>query len=349
MTPDRDASAAEQGAAARAEPEPAAIAIVGPTATGKTGLALEVARTLDGEVISADSRQAYRGMEIGTAAPTPEERAAVPHHGVAFLEPGERYGAGRFARLARGWMAEIRARGRVPLLVGGTGFFLAALLEPVFREPSMDEARRTALRRWLDARSEAELERWSRRLDPALIDRLERLDRQRAARTLEMALLTGRALSWWHRHGEPEAPPLHALVYRLTLPREEHRRRIARRADALLEAGWPEEASRLRDRVGLRERVGAGEEGSVARHGWDAIGYPEALAVSEGRMSREEASEQIFLATWAYARRQRTWFRHQLPEHTVVLDASRPTGQLARRIAADWRRETSERRGTPTA
>lgn len=322
---------------AGAESGPRAIAIVGATATGKTGLALEVARAVDGEVISADSRQAYRGMEIGTAAPTPEERSAVSHHGVAFLEPGERYGAGRFARLARGWMAEIRARGRVPLLVGGTGFFLAALLDPVFREPPMDEGRRAALRRWLDARSEAELERWSVRLDPALVDRLERLDRQRAARALEMALLTGRPLSWWHRHGEPEAPPLRALVYRLTLPREEHRRRIARRTDALLEAGWPEEARRLEAR------------GGAAGHGRDAIGYPQALAVAEGRMSREEARERIFLDTWAYARRQRTWFRHQLPEDAVVLDASEPTGQLARRIAADWRRETAERRGTPTA
>lgn len=324
--------------------EPATIAIVGATATGKTGLALQVARALDGEVISLDSRQAYRGMEIGTAAPTPEERAAAPHHGVAFLNPGERYGAGRFARLARSWMAEIRARGRVPLLVGGTGFFLAALLDPVFREPPLDEGRRSALRRWLDARAEAELERWSARLDPALVDRRERLDPQRAARTLEMALLTGRPLSWWHRHGEPEAPPVRALVYRLTLPREEHRRRIARRADVLLEAGWPEEARRLHARLEHSE-----EEGAAGGHGWDAIGYPEALAVAEGRLRREEARERIFLATWAYARRQRTWFRHQLPGDAVVLDASEPTGQLARRIAADWRRETSQREGTPTA
>ncbi|MFO7588663.1 MAG: isopentenyl transferase family protein, partial [Gemmatimonadota bacterium] len=116
------------------------VAILGPTASGKTELGLALAGELGGEIVSVDSRQAYRGMEVGTAAPTPEQRAEVPHHGVAFLAPGERYGAGRFARLARGWIDGIRDRGREPLLVGGTGLFFAALLRPVFREPPLDPA-----------------------------------------------------------------------------------------------------------------------------------------------------------------------------------------------------------------
>lgn len=316
----------------REDDGPTAIAIVGPTATGKTGLAIAVAGAVDGEIVSLDSRQAYRGMEVGTAAPTAEERAAVPHHGVAFLEPGERYGAGRFARLARGWMREIRARGRVPILAGGTGFFLRALTDPVFREPPIEEARREALRDWMNAREAAWLRRWAGRLDPALAETLERVDPQRAARTLELALLAGRPLSWWHAHGEPEAPPLRALVYALELPREAHRERIARRAEALLEANWPEEARRLRD------------AGLAGGHGWDAIGYEDALALAEGRREREEAVERIVRATWAYARRQRTWYRHQLPPSAAGLDARRPTGQLARRIVEDWRS-----RGVPPA
>lgn len=315
----------EHPAAAGVDVSGRAIAIVGPTATGKTSLAIAVARSLEGEVISMDSRQAYRGMEVGTAAPTAAERAAVPHHGVAFLEPGKRYGAGRFARLARGWITEIRARGRVPILAGGTGFFLGALLEPVFREPPVEEARRRALREWLARRSAESLRSWALRVDPALSRRLETVDRQRAARTLELVLLTGRSLSWWQDRGEPEAPPLRALVLRLTLAPEALRERIVRRTEALLAAGWPEEARRL------------SEEGAAGGHGRDAIGYPEALALAEGRLSPEEAAERIVRDTWAYARRQRTWFRHQLPPDAVSLDAGRPTLQLARRIVKRWR------------
>lgn len=304
---------------------PGAIAILGPTATGKSGLAVEVARLLDGEVVSVDSRQAYRGMEVGTAAPTAEERGTVPHHGVAFLEPDERYGAGRFARWAREWMAGIRERGRVPVLAGGTGLFLHALLDPVFREPEMEEERRLRLRRRMRERPAEELWRWARRLDPELSRRIERVDRQRAARTLELALLTGRPLTWWQDRGEPEAPPLRALCYLLVLPPEAHRERIVRRAEALLEGGWPEEVRRL---------VEAGHEGAAAL---DAVGYRHVLALTRGELGRREAVARIARDTWRYARRQRTWFRHRLPEGTTRLDGREPTGELARRIAEEWR------------
>ena len=117
---------------------PEALAVVGPTATGKSEVAVRLAERLDGEVISLDSRQAYRGMEVGTAAPTPGQRRRVPHHGVAFLDPEERYGAGRFARLAREWIGEVRARDRVPILAGGTGLFRRALTEDLVRGRSIE-------------------------------------------------------------------------------------------------------------------------------------------------------------------------------------------------------------------
>ncbi len=303
---------------------PSALAIVGPTASGKTGLAVAVARALDGEVISLDSRQAYRGFRVGTAAPGPDDLAAAPHHGVGFLDPSEPYGAGRFARLARGWIGDIRARGQVPILAGGTGLFLRALTDPVFAEPPIDPDRRRRLRKWVEAHDPDLVRRWADRLDPELAARLASVDRQRASRTIELALFTGRPLSWFIDHGEPEHPPLELLIYAIELPSEELRSRIASRASDSLRA-WLDEVRELRDR-----NLG----GSAA---FESLGYQDVLALEEGRLEREEALERIVSDTWAYARRQRTWFRHQLPAEAVRLDGSQATGQLARRIARDWR------------
>ncbi len=169
---------------------------------------MEVARLVGGEIVSADSRQAYRGLEIGTAAPSTADRFSVPHHGVAFLEPGERYGAGRFARMCRQWVSGIESRGRVPILAGGTGFFVRALTRPVFREPDLEAGRRSALEAWLAGLPMAEVHRWTDRLDPDLKSRLPVIDRQRGGRALELALLSGRSLTWWQRHGSPDAEPL---------------------------------------------------------------------------------------------------------------------------------------------
>lgn len=307
---------------------PRALAVVGPTATGKTSVAAEVARRLNGEIISVDSRQAYRGMEIGTAAPSRELRKEIPHHGVAFLSPGERYGAGRFARRARRWIREIRSRGRVPVLAGGTGFFLKALTDPVFEEPEMDRERRRALRTWMDERPDDLLLRWARRLDPALAERMDPLDPQRASRTLELALLSGRPLSWWHDHGEPEAPPLRARIYVLELASEPHRERIERRTRELLQSGWCDEVQALRE-------AGHGPDSPAL----DALGYRDVARLLDGEIDREEAVDRIARETWQYARRQRTWFRHQVPEaDTVRLDAAEPVEQLAGRIVDDWER-----------
>lgn len=304
---------------------PTALAVVGPTATGKSELAVRLAERLGGEVISMDSRQAYRGMAVGTAAPTEEQRRRVPHHGVGFLDPDERYGAGRFARRARAWIEEIRGRGRVPILAGGTGLFLRALTDPVFDEPEMDDGRREALEGWLEARDDDELRRWVRRLDPALARERDDLDPQRCARTLELALLSGRPLTWWQRHGEPEAPPLRALVAVLEMDREPLRSRIRRRVERQLASGWPEEVRRLR-------AAGYGEGDPP----FTAVGYPEVAAMLDGEMERDEVVERIATGTWGYVRRQRTWFRHQLPEDVLRLDAERSPDELVRRIEEAW-------------
>lgn len=305
---------------------PEILAVVGPTATGKSELAVRTAERLEGEVVCMDSRQAYRGMGVGTAAPTPEQRSRVPHHGVGFLDPSERYGAGRFSRRARRWLREIRARGRVPILCGGTGLFLRALTDPVFREPDMDDDRREALEAWLDRLPPDELRRWGRRLDRELAEELETLDPQRCGRTLELALLAGRPLSWWHEHAPPVAPPVDALVVVLHMDRQKHRRRIRARVERQLEEGWPEEVRRLRE-------AGHGEDDAP----FTALGYAEVAGLVRGELEREEVVDRIVSDSWSYARRQRTWFRHQVPEDAIRLDAGRPTDELVRDVTESWR------------
>jgi tRNA dimethylallyltransferase len=310
------------------------VAIAGPTASGKTELGLSLALALGGEIVSFDSRQAYRGMEVGTAAPDPEQRAAVPHHGVAFLAPGERYGAGRFARLARAWIGEIRSRGREPILVGGTGFFLRSLARPVFREPPLDPGRRERLGRWLAASDPERVAAWARRVDPALADRLSRLDPQRATRALEVAWLTGRRLSWWQEHGPAEAPQVPIVAFVLELPADAHRSRVAARAERMLARPWRDEVAALR-------RDAPGRDPPWMK----ALGYAEVAAWADGRLSREEALARIVRDTWAYARRQRTWFRHQSPPGTVRIDATRPVPDQLRRVRAALEGADAEREG----
>lgn len=309
------------------EAPPRSLAIVGPTASGKTALSLDVARLLGGEIVSMDSRQVYRGMEIGTAKATAAQRAAVPHHGLDVADPDERFGAGRFARLAREAMAEIAARGHVPMLVGGTGFFLRALTHPIFREPALDPARRAALGAYLEGLETAALHAWLARLDAQSAERLKEWGgRQRLVRALELPLLTGRPLSWWHRTAPPEAPPIRPLVVVLHPPREALLAAIDRRVEAMAEAGLADEVRDL-----LERGYGPGDPGMKT------TGYMELIPALRGEISMSDALDAVKRNTRAYAKRQLTWFRHQLPPGAHWLDASRPRAELAEEVAAQWR------------
>ncbi|MGH7449241.1 MAG: tRNA (adenosine(37)-N6)-dimethylallyltransferase, partial [Longimicrobiales bacterium] len=144
-----------------------ALVIIGPTATGKTAVAIEAARRLPGEIISMDSRQVYRGMDIGTAKPPVGQRGGVPHYGFDLVDPDERFNAGRFASMSREWIAGIRARRRIPVLAGGTGFFLRVLTHPMFDEPGLDPALKESWKRYLAELPGEELDRWVQALDPA--------------------------------------------------------------------------------------------------------------------------------------------------------------------------------------
>lgn len=300
------------------------IVVTGPTASGKSALAIEVAERLGGEIISMDSRQVYRGMNIGTAKPSQADLQRVPHFGLDLLSPAERYSAGRFAVDAATWIAEIRARAHVPVLAGGTGFFLRALTHPMFAEPPLDATRREALRRYLDDFSREELLRWLGCLDVAGAARLtSEGGRHRLARALEVALLTGRPLSQWHEQ-QHSAEPMSFLTFVLDIPRDALYERINRRVDRMIEAGLVEE---------VRGLLAAGYGGTP---GLNAVGYVELLPYLRGETSLDAAAEQIRTATRAYARRQLTWFRHQV-EGAIWLDGTRPVTELAALVEATWR------------
>ena len=303
--------------------------IVGPTGVGKTAVAMALADLAPLTVISADARQIYRGLDIGTAKPDRATLARVPHRGLDLIDAGERYSAGRFARDAAGWIADAVADGRRPIVVGGTGLYIRALAEGLFREPPFDAGRREQLRSWSEALEGPNLARWAGRLDP----RFPGGGRQRAARAVEVALLTGHALSWWQQVAR-ESGVLRPWYIHLTLPREALQRRLAARVDAMLAAGFVEE---------VRGLLAAGVRPAAA--GFDGVGYREVVRVLQGRLLETALRDAILVSTRRYAKRQETWFRHQLrTEHGArsteqevwMLDATESPHTLARRIHERW-------------
>lgn len=311
--------------------------IVGPTGVGKTATAVALAALTPITVISADARQIYRGLDIGTAKPDRETLTRVPHRGLDLLDPGERYSAGRFARDAAGWIAEARAAGRQPMLVGGTGLYIRALADGLFREPPFDPGRREQLRSWSESLEGGELARWAGRLDP----RFPGGGRQRAARAVEVALLTGHALSWWQREAR-ERGTLRPWYIHLTVPREVLHRRLAARVDQMLAAGLVAEVRRVLE---------SGVAPDAA--GLDGVGYREVVAMLNGQLAEAALRDAILVSTRRYAKRQDTWFRNQLRSRSSVvghqledlwtLDASRTPEVLASEIFERWKPMTDNR------
>jgi len=301
-----------------AEHKPLVPVIVGPTAVGKTAVVLALREHWKVFAISADSRQIYRGLDIGTAKPSAEECRLVPHLGIDLVDPGERYSAGRFAQDAVQWLAE-GIPDRQPVIAGGTGFYVKAVADGLFREPPIDRTRRGRLRDW--SREAAGLGRWAVRLD----DGFRGGGRQRAARAVEVALLTGRPLSWWQAEAKAEGI-MRPWYVRLTLPRAVLHQRIERRARAMLAQGFVDEVRSVLDRGVPSDAPGL-----------DAVGYREVVAFLAGEIPEQDLLASITTATRRYAKRQETWFRHQLIGHPVVtLDATDQPQLLADRIVELW-------------
>jgi tRNA dimethylallyltransferase len=271
-------------------------------------------------VVSADSRQIYRRLDIGTAKPSLKERAQVPHHGLDLVDPGTRYSAGRFAHDAARWIAEVRNRSRLPVVVGGTGLYIRALAEGLFHEPELDPVRRRSLDAFTARLEPLELLRWAGRLDPGFRGG----GRQRAARAIEVALLTGYPLTHWQEAARAGGT-IRPWYVVLTLPRPVLHQRIARRAEEMVRRGVIEEVASV-----------LAEGHSPTAPGLDGIGIREAVEYLHGRRPRESVAEAIAVSTRQYAKRQETWFRHQLAGDVVTLDATRPPDKLAGEIARLW-------------
>ena len=294
--------------------------ICGPTASGKSALALRLAESVGASIISADSRQVYRGFDIGTAKPTAREQALVPHHGIDVAEPDERYTAADWGQSVPSWVNEIRGAGRIPLVVGGTGFYLRAAFDPLFDEPEMDGPRRSALRNALATLSGEDVRRWCEALDPARAG-LGRAQRERA---IEVALLTGHRISDLHRD-RPRTPLLTAR-YLVLDPGPSLAAAIETRVDAMIASGWLDEVRLLAGRIDPEARA------------WTATGYDTMRRVVTGELSVEKGRELVVIATRQYAKRQRTWFRNQLEGESVLrLD---PSADDAFDVASRWLEHT---------
>ena len=267
-------------------------------------------------IISADSRQVYRGFDIGTAKPTATDQARAPHRGIDVVDPEDRYSAARWAADASVWIEEALSAGRTPVVVGGTGLYIRALTTGLFEEPPLDPVRRSALSAELSTLPIAQLRRWCTSVDPARAH----LGRTQLLRAIEIATLTGTRLSDLHRRA-PRAMG-HAVRYLVVDPGAVLAAWIEARTDAMLAGGWQEEVRHLGERV------------PASAPAWQASGYGWVRALVKGEVDLATARARIVIDTRQYAKRQRTWFRNQLPvESTTRLS---PEDPQFTRIAERW-------------
>ncbi|MGH7664746.1 MAG: tRNA (adenosine(37)-N6)-dimethylallyltransferase MiaA [Gemmatimonadaceae bacterium] len=279
--------------------------ICGPTAAGKSAIALGIAARTAITIISADSRQIYRGFDIGTAKPAGADRERVPHRGIDVAEPEGRYSASRWAAEAERWVDEARNAGRIPLIAGGTGFYMRALFSPLYEEPAIDPRRRRALEQELGGWPRDLLARWCAAIDPTRAH----LGRAQLTQAIVIALSTGRRISDWHIVAARTPPPLprHRPRYLLIDPGAALGDRIARRVHEMLDAGWEDEVRRLERSVDAEAPA------------WRATGYGAVRLLVSGGIARDAAVHRIVVATRQYAKRQRTWFRNQLAGEDVTM------------------------------
>jgi tRNA dimethylallyltransferase len=275
------------------------VAVVGPTGAGKSELALRIAQEFDGEIVNCDSLQIYRHLDIGTAKLPPEQRRGIPHHLIDIAEPDEVFSAGEYARRARQVLREIAARGRLPVVCGGTGFYLRALLEGLFPGPERDEALRQRLAA-REARRPGLLHRLLRRLDPVSAGRIHPSDKQKLIRAVEVCLLLGRPLSEAFALGREPLEGFRVLKIGLDPPREALYQKLNERCRKMFESGLVEETRRILE-LGY-----AADVKPLHSHG-----YRQAVQVLRGELTYEQALYYAQRDTRRYAKRQWTWFRRE--------------------------------------
>lgn len=285
------------------------LAIVGPTASGKTALALETAKDCDGEIISVDSRQVYEELTVGTAKPQGRWKDGVyvvdgiPHHLMDFLDPAESFSAANFAEQAQGKIDEIEQRRKVPILVGGTGFYFRSFLEGLAPMPPANEAVRDELRGLAEQKGRPWLHAELQRVDPEAAKKIPANNIHRVIRALEVFRVTGRPISAWHEEHQAATKPTQRAfkVIGLDPGREELTKRIQRRSEDMVSSGIIEETQALLSK-GLPENC----------PGLSGLGYPQVIQFLKGQLSKAELIQSLVTATRQYAKRQMTWFRNQM-------------------------------------
>lgn len=300
------------------------LAVVGPTASGKTALAIAVAERLGTEIISADSMQFYQGMEIGSAAPTPEERARMPHHFVSFLKPDQEMAAGEFERLARQTAATLNARGKPAVAVGGSGLYISALIDGLFPGPGRNQTLRNRLKTEAAEKGNAYLMERLRAADPEYAAALtSENDLVRIVRALEVIEITGQPFSRLHQEHRAQAEPLEAIQVALTWDREALYERINRRVDQMITMGWVDE---------VRNLIACGYGPHIER--LKALGYREIAAYLRGEQTLENAISATKMHHRRYAKRQLTWFRADPRIHWLPAAPESPTEALIPHVMA---------------
>jgi tRNA dimethylallyltransferase len=303
--------------------EKSVIAIVGPTASGKSELAIDLALEINGEIINSDSVQVYQGIKIATAKVPLEERRGIPHHLIDFVSPGINYTAGEWARAAAEKIEEIETRGHIPLLVGGTGFYLRALRNPFFESSQTDNLLRRRLNVIREKHGSEHLHRLLSRLDPASARELFPRDWPRLQRAIEVYFQTGSPMSAQkNQRPTPHESATRIRIFALNPPREELYRRINERTEAHFAAGLVEEVESL-----LSKGVPA-DSNALGAHG-----YRRVVEYLSGERNLESAIEQTKLDVRHYAKRQLTWFRHEPDVEWIEGFGNEPVARVAIREA----------------
>ncbi len=297
---------------------PKLLAIVGPTASGKSLISLLLADQLGGEIVSADSRQIYKYLDIGTAKPSLEDRRKVPHHFIDILEPNQDYNAGQFGIEARLRIQEIISRGKVPILVGGSGLYVKAVVDGFFEGPGKDPEIRLQLENRLKEEGGASLLHTLLKVDPASAMTMETSKPRRIIRALEVFYITGKKLSEFHRE-QSTPPPFNAVQVGLMWRRESLYERINERVDWMFSEGLIDEVERLRA-MGY----------SVTLNSLNTVGYKEVYEFLQGQQTKEKAIELIKRNSRRFAKRQLTWFRSDQRINWIRADEGSTTFELAR-------------------
>ncbi len=279
--------------------------LLGPTASGKTSLSLYLAQRFQGEIVSCDSVAVYREFEIGTAKPSFADRQSVPHHLIDVAAPTEQFTAGDYSRLARATIAAIQSRGHLPIIVGGTGLYLRALLEGLFAGPARSDELRERLREILAARGPEYLHRILRRLDPDAAATIHANDVPKVIRAIEVCLSARTSMTEMWRTGRDPLRGFRILRIGLNPDRESLYQRINQRASAMFEEGLVEETQMLKSRYGDSARP------------LTSLGYKQAAQVLSGELSREQAITAAQQGHRNYAKRQMTWFRREPDVHWI--------------------------------